>query len=153
MRRTSKTLPWILFPLVLTIWGIIAFNIAESITVEEDSESNATASPRFNPKISIQKYSYLRDVRDPFQYVAHRRKDTSKKTASSKSLWTPPPFKLTGILSGGNHHTAMIEGPGGAVWFLKEKDTLSGMKILKISEQAVTYYYQKKKNDWVLERP
>jgi len=153
MQRASKKFTWMLFLLVSAVWGTIALNIVASMSVADDSALSVKEQSYIPNRISLQKYTYISDIRDPFQFIAPHPKDTLKKMVSPKPIWTPPPFKLTGILSAGKHHTAMIEGPGGAVWFLQEKDTLSGMKILKINEQAVTYFYQKKKNDWILEKP
>jgi hypothetical protein len=153
MRRTSKKLTWILSILVLTIWGTIAFNIVDSMSGEENASVAFTVHAGKPLSDSLQTYTFTSEIRDPFHYVMPHHLDSSKKSLVKKPIWNPPPFKLTGIVTTGKKHTAMIEGLNGAVYFLQEQDTLSGMKILRIRDQAVTYSYQKKKTDWILDRP
>jgi hypothetical protein len=125
----------------------------ESMSAEEVVIPTITVRSEFHSRDTVRSYVYENDFRDPFHFIAPHRSDSLKKAIAKKPPWSPPPFKLTGILTAGKKHTAMIEGSNGAVFFLHEKDTLSGLKILRIDGQAVTYFYQKKKNDWILERP
>ena len=58
---------------------------------------------------------------------------------------------MTGIIGEKGRRLAVIEGPGGQVAFLGERDTLCGMKILKIKGNHVVYSYKSQKNEWVLD--
>jgi len=151
----SKRFTWPLVTLALSIWVAVAYRIYDSV------EGNGIGNPGIKIRQNIKKtiapdrYVYASDVRDPFRFVLSRRgEDTSGHSMPRKPkvVWSPPPFRLTGILMANKKRTAMLEGQNGAVFFLKEGDTLGGVRVLKIKEQAVTYSYTKKKADWVLER-
>ena len=153
MKRVSKKFVWILTVLVVSIWGTITYNIVESMSIEESSDAPVKSQPKSSSRNSIKMFQYTSDVRDPFLFKNHPPKDSLVKHVAAVPSVFLPPFKLTGILTAGKKHTAMVEGPDGSVFFLQEKDTISGMTILKIKAQAVTYSFQKKTNDWILERP
>jgi len=153
MKRASKKFVSLLTVLVLTIWGTIAFNIVESMSIEESLSFPIKVRSQSMTRDSSIFYTYKSDTRDPFHFSTPHTRDTVNKHLMKNLPSILPPFKLTGILTAGRKHTAMVEAQDGTVFFLQERDTISGMTILKIKDQAVTYFYQKKKNDWVLERP
>ena len=151
----SKRLTWPLVTLALSIWGAVAYRIYDSVEGDGIENSGIKIPQNINKPIAPNRYVYASDVRDPFRFVLPRRwEDTSGHSMPQKPkvVWSPPPFRLTGILMASKKRTAMLEGQNGAVFFLKEGDTLAGVRVLKIKEQAVKYSYTGKTSDWVLER-
>jgi len=153
--RHSKKLMRLLLLLVLGIWGAIAYRIYASIVAGDSSGTSLHVPSEPDKNRPVEPYVYAKDVRDPFRYVLPRRRDTSKLHAVTEPpvVWTPPPFRLTGILVAQKNKTVMLEGSNGSAFFLHEGDTLSGVRILKIKDKTVSYAYQKKKMEWVLEGP
>jgi type II secretory pathway component PulC len=148
--KHSKKLTRSLVGVVFVVWGAVAFRVYES--VRSDDALTGMVQAQANTSKETGKYVYINDVRDPFRYVSPVRKDSSHKRipAVPAVAWTPPPFKLTGIMVTKKKRTITVEGSGGNVFFLCEGDTLSGMKVLKIGENAVSYKYQKKNGEWIL---
>ena len=150
----NKKVTWALTVLVIAIWGAIAYQVYASMAGADEEAQVRLSVPGSETGEQANDYVYLADVRDPFRFVVAARKDTAKKTAAAaqKPVWTPPPMKLTGILRTGKRKTVMLEGNDGSVFFLHEGDTLKGIKLLKIGDLAVSYLYQKKKDEWVMQR-
>jgi hypothetical protein len=148
--KNSRKLTWVLLILALGIWGIIGFKIYDSTSTTEEFDLAMKVPRDIAGKREIDRYIYVNDVRDPFRYTEPFRKDTTRKSEAQKPAWMPPPLKLTGILLANKQRTAMLEGNNGSVFFVHEGDTLSGTRVLKISGNSVTYLYQKKKTEWVL---
>jgi len=151
--RNNKIISRLLIVLVIGIWGTVLVRVTNYSDPEgpdaTKSQSVATSKEQGDEK----GYIYVDDVRDPFYVARPARKDSLlKKAAFAKPAWTPPPFKLTGIMVTEKKKTATVEGSGGSVFFLQKGDTLAGMKIMKIDRDSVTYYYHKKKDKWVLLR-
>lgn len=147
----NKKLAWALVVLVAGIWGTIAYQLYVSMTKDDGGDSAPTHRVESSSIAASAPFVYAGNVRDPFRYVVVRR-DTTKRAnqAIPKKVWTPPPLKLNGILLAGKRRTAMLEGDDGTVFFLREGDTLRGVKLLNISDQTVGYVYQSKKVEWVL---
>ena len=153
--RHSKKLTRLLLVLLLAIWGTVLYRIYASMIGQDAPIVSAHLPSNFDALQHSSAYVYVNDVRDPFRYVVSAKRDSTMKHAAIKPqvVWTPPPYKLSGILLANKKKTVMLEGPNGAAFFLHEGDTLSGVKILKIKEKVVSYFYQKKKTEWMLENP
>jgi hypothetical protein len=151
--KNSKALMRILIPLVLLVWGIIAYRIYDSLggdaegatvrSVVSDSTDHGTS-----------RFVFSSDVRDPFSFAPPRlnRNAEGGIKAVHEQVWLPPPLKLTGIINQQKRKSAVLEQLDGSVYFMHEGDTLHGVKILNISTQGVAYLYQKKKSQWELLR-
>lgn len=148
----NKKVMWSLVVLVVLIWGTIAYQLYAAMSVTDDGVSVLTSPTVLKPPDQMTRYVYLSDVRDPFKYAIPAKRDTSRKAAHGVKApaWIPPPMKLTGVMAAGKRKTAILEGNDGLVFFLHEGDTLRGVKLLRISNQAVSYVYRKKKDEWVL---
>lgn len=147
MINKNKKLTWLLAVLVLGTWGTVAHQLMNVV---------ATTSPQ-SPYENVERgvpfvrdrFAYKDTLRDPFYPVvkAVPKRDTLRKVAMPLA---PPPFTLSGILSGGKRRTAMVEGKNGETFFLNEGDTLAGIKLLRISQNGVVYSYGKRKLEWSL---
>jgi hypothetical protein len=153
----SKKLPkysfWLLLTLLFGIWGGVGFEVYSSINKSPDEIPADGADPKVEKSStkSIVKYLYKDDVRDPFLIRTSVRNDSVKKAHKVIPIpWTPPPYTLTGILSTLKKRCATIQNPSGAIYFLHEGDTLSGITIMTIRETSVVYLYQKQKAEWRL---
>ena len=145
--KHSRKLIQVLLVLVLVVWGTIAYRIYDSINANDASDVSVRLPSGTDASRFTQKYIYVNDVRDPFRYIVPPQRDSTKKHPATKPqiVWTPPPFKLSGILMAKKKKTAMLEGTDGSVFFLHEGDTLKGMKVLKIQDRSVEYRFTKRK--------
>jgi len=152
--KNNQKITRFLVVLALGIWGMIAYRLFASLNSGDSGPTKCPAYPGANDMKNSEQFVYTGDIRDPFEYAKPIRKDTVKRKAPAKAafIWSPPPFKLSGIVTAERKKTAMLEAPDGAVFFLREKDTLYGMKILKITAESVEYFYQKKKSSWMLDK-
>jgi hypothetical protein len=138
---------------LLFIWGDIIYQVIISTQITADLTLDSMQSDVKYKEDKVETYIYNADVRDPFIYFIPVKKDSTKKNIipTPKVVWTPPPFKLTGIMMAGSKRTLSIEDNTGAIYFLQQGDTLRGVKILKVTERKVAYSYMKKKDDWILD--
>jgi hypothetical protein len=150
--KPSSKITGVLLVAVVGIWGAISYRIYDSLQ-SDDSAVVGLRQPGYGGSHQLRDtYVYVDDVRDPFRYKSAARRDSVKKqgVAKEKPLLVPPPYKLSGILIADKRKTALLEGADGSAFFLHEGDTLSGVKIMKISDKTVSYAYQKKKMEWIL---
>jgi hypothetical protein len=152
--RHNKLTFVILSIAVIGIWGVIIARLS----AYSDREDKAGLAATTTTEETLQSgsgplYTYVSDVRDPFHELKPvlRPNHVRKSTAPPTPAWSPPPFKLTGILVTGRKKTVTLEGPDGAVFFLEKGDTLRGVRIMDIKAQEVTYLFQKKKDKWLLQ--
>ncbi len=138
---------------LLVIWGSIAYKIVLAVAGENADEEPVPVAQRPAAVVDSIRYVYRSDVRDPFALSGAVKRDTARSHAKPPVLWTPPPLRLTGILSARSKRTAMVQTVEGGTVFLQEGDTLRGTKVLKIEPLKVSYLYMKKRNEWLLERP
>jgi hypothetical protein len=150
--KENKKFTGILVFVALAIWGVIAFQLYQALELPDDGDNLNAVQSRRPQGGQTSVFSYRRDVRDPFAYhvAPAPRKDKIVPTTTPKPAWAPPPLKLTGILESGRKQTAMLESPDGAVHFLKEGDTLRGVKLVRIGHSSVKYFFQKKRDEWIL---
>ena len=145
----SKTLIIVL----AIVWGGVVYQVYSAMNPASDGPvTRRTISDRIPDRLVDKSYVYIQNCRDPFlsEIPKNPAKINSKK--SIKPTWNPPPLKLTGIVTAADGKTVMIEGAGGNIFFLHEGDTVGGVRILKITNQDVSYLFQKKKSLWTLER-
>lgn len=150
--KTNKKIIWLLGTVLVIVWGIIAYQVVAAIYFAGDEEVLGENVMVKSAGTRTAQFLYVENVRDPFRYFMPV-KDTIKKSILKPLQTTvlPPPFRLTGIILNAKRRTAVIERQYGNVWFLQEKDTLNGLKVLKIKEKQVTYLYQKRKEVWNLQ--
>jgi hypothetical protein len=131
---------------LLGVWGAVGYQVYTAAFAGDPdrAESGPSSAP-----VKTEPYVYVADGDDPFQVIV-------PATLVSKKVrevipWTPPPVKVTGILSGKGRPTAIVEGAAGDISFLGEGDTTCGVKILKIRDGLVVYSYRKEKKEWTLD--
>ena len=142
--KRSRTFTWSLAFVVLIIWSTISYQIYQSFS--SDSGDVKDEDPLLSVK-NKELFVYRADVRDPFipTIIRHPAKDTARSQREH-----PPTFTLAGILMNRNRRTAFVEAPDGSTFFLHEGDTLQGLKLLRISENKVSYLYRNRRSAWVL---
>ena len=148
----QKPLTIFLICLVLAVWGVIGFQVYSAMNelgaVDESRALNARqrSSPNMN-------FAYSADIRDPFVYHQKlaRHRWTSVRDTARAEAWHPPPYRFSGILGTKTMRTALLEAENGAAYFLKEGDTLGGIRILKIYQDEVLFVFNKKKSVWALD--
>ncbi len=141
--KAPRSLTRLLGLVLLGVWGAVGYQVytASFVTDSERPETDLTPAPtRDGP------YVYKADVDDPFQIIVPKAVSTKKTLVVIP--WTPPPVRVTGILSGKGRMTAILEGASGDISFMGEGDTTCGVKILKIREGLVVYSYHKEKKEW-----
>lgn len=139
--------------LLMGIWGSIAYQLFGGSSSTETNSENVLDG--MIPQTAPTRYDYVANVRDPFSLtVSTRKKGTPNKaiTTPQVPVWTPPPFRLTGIVVDKRKRTAMLESSDGSVYFLKEGDSLGGMRIRNINQTAVSYLYLNERGSWTLEK-
>ena len=146
-----RKLTWGLALVVIAVWGSIAYQVHSSLLTNSDGDELAVrqAGGRGEKRIH---YVYLCDVRDPFRYVTVNGQDSHRKEAASagERHWSPPPLRLTGVLTNAATKTAILERSDGAVFFVHEGDTLEGLKVLRVRDRDVRYSYRKRNAEWVI---
>jgi len=139
--------------MLLAVWGVISYQVYITISSDEDEISESNSNERFTSK-DPRLYEYKANVRDPFQLVpvvaAPKKivRDTVKKT---ETIWVPPPYRLSGVVVNSQKRVAILEGTDGGVYFASEGDSVGNVKILKIENKKVSYFYLKKTLEWKVE--
>jgi hypothetical protein len=149
--KSNKAFTRLLMVLLFCIWGGVAYQVYDTVTRMDADESPGAKSPTVRK--NHEPYQYRADVPDPFRRQMMARSEGISRRAVVKvtqPIWVPPPLMLTGILTHPRKATAVLLGPDGATFFASPGDTLLGAKILKITQGAVAYVYNKKKAEWVL---
>jgi hypothetical protein len=138
---------------LVVIWGAIAYQVIIAIHSDNEEENNSTSLLEKDKRPEQSLYRYDENVRDPFRFVPEVKRDTIHKSIKHAipPVWNAPPYRLTGILTNESKRTALLEGNDGSVSFLKEGDTLAGVRILKIGDKEVIYSWQKRKATWNLQ--
>lgn len=142
--KNSRRLTQILALATVGVWGTIGYQIYSASSSNEPVEA---ASPSYFQSQKTTPFVYVADVRDPFTMLALRDTTRHRNRIDKAAPWTPPPLKVNGILEQKKKRTAIVEGPAGVV-FMRERDTLLGVKILKIEKEKVVYWYRGQKNEW-----
>ncbi len=149
--KTNKKIVWILGTALAVVWTAVAFQIISALYSGDGVEDQIKNGLANGAGKKAEQYRYLQNVRDPFRYfVPPVKKKSNKSVAQLPAVKIPPPFKLSGIMVDDNKRTAVVEGQDGTVWFVREKDTVGGVKIISIREKSVIYTYQKRKEAWIL---
>jgi hypothetical protein len=144
--KNNKRIIWFLSIVLLSVWGAIGYQIVTGIFPRNDAATLINNETGKNIKSA--KYQYAADIKDPFRFFIPSSKDSVKNSKPVLPVRIPPPFQLTGILLNRNKRTAVLEENDGSVFFLHPGDTISGVRIMKISEKDVIYTYQKKFGNW-----
>lgn len=130
----------------ISLWGVIGYRVY----VAARGEGGDAASPENEHSYAPHEpYVYKSDVRDPFRSISIADSANRKKKVV-ENAWTPPPLKVTGIVGDRGKETAIVETASGDVSFVREGETVSGVKIVRIQSGHVTYEYMKQKKEWVL---
>jgi hypothetical protein len=149
--KNNKTITWILVIALAGIWGTVLYQIYDTVTSGNQDENGRVPVSVSTADTSGDRFIFSETVRDPFHYSVRVDSSRHKPVRPKEPVWLPPPLKLSGILVAKKKSTAIIEGMDGSTYFVKEGDTLRGVKIIKITPTSVNYLYMKKKNEWKLE--
>jgi hypothetical protein len=153
----SKPLLYLLALLVLCIWGLIIYRIYLSVH-DKGADDGETASATVVKKIKVPKlypdtFKLMLDYPDPFTGEAVKTPDTARRKAlTKKELGLAVPatsvidpvsqMKYLGFVSDGKGaNRVAIIGYQSSEKMLKEGDTLSKVKIIKIGKEAVRVAY------------
>lgn len=151
--RNNKWVTRALGATVVIVWTLVAYRIAAPVADEEGAMGNPEQTLLTHDGPGRKPYEYMSDVRDPFSFgkakLQVRMRPDSMRVFKAEP--PPAPFRLTGIMTRTKRNTAVLEGSGGSVHFLAEGDTLSGIRILRIKAQEVTYLFRKKQCTWSLQ--
>lgn len=153
MRPRGKVF-YLLLAATVAVWSVVGIRLYSAWNEEEILPPGETALEGIGSSASLAvPFEYKSDVRDPFGGLAQPphlgrasrgRLDTMSR--KRKELWSPPPYRLTGLIRQKGRKTAVLQGPQGDVIFLHEKDTLSGgLAILRIGTGEVEYRFQRRK--------
>jgi len=149
----GKRITIVLSILVAAIWGSIVDKLIGAMGNSRVIASGEYSTIPRAPTVQ-DRFEFKSIVRDPFAFEEPSRRTMQKRivmpqVAPSAAL---PSLKLSGVLTMGKRGTAMIESVEGRVFFLREGDTLQGVRILRIRQNAVTYLHLKKQGEWTVER-
>lgn len=150
--KNAKKLFWFLSIVLIGIWGTIAYQIVSAVRQGDEDDTQMTLFDKKKGE-TLALYHYEDDTRDPFRFYIAVKKDSMKKTITHPLpiIWTPPPYRLTGIIMNDRMKTALLEGQDGSVSFLRQGDSVAGIQILNINEKQVVYSYHKRKSEWTLQ--
>jgi hypothetical protein len=133
------------------VWGTVGYNVWAELNSGEDEEPGVEPLPGSGMAVEGT-YRYEANVRDPFRYsVPQHTAKTGIAARSDSIIWVPPPFRLCAIIGTGTGRSAVLEDQRGQVFVLGEGDTLSQLRVTKISGREVYYSYIGKKEKWNLE--
>jgi hypothetical protein len=154
MKTNNKAITSFLIFLLIGVWGAIVYQLFIAGSSQESGDALREVSGKTGITKTPIKYEYITNVRDPFGLVVPlKKKLISKKVAAPPlPVWTPPPFKLTGIVVNDRKRTAMLESNDGAIYFLREGDSLGQLKMLMIKKNMVAYQYVNEKHFWNLDK-
>lgn len=163
MLKSKKAL-YVLLPLTLVIWGLIAYKIYTGLKGDdEEIAENNVVVPAVLLNKGIDTFSLFNNYRDPFlsdikRTVIHVNSGNNSKpvnpvkntnTAKSGNLavtndW--PAVQYAGILKNQSNSTALILlSVNGKTYTLKQGDVAEGMKVLSFSNSEVTLQRGKEK--------
>jgi hypothetical protein len=126
------------------------------ISTEVPEGVNNVISPptqRLTKNQDITPFKYLVGTRDPFSQIKEESPRKLKPAGPPPPAWAPPPLHLVGITISPKKRIATVEDELGGTHFLTEGDTLSGVRVLRIHDQSVSYRYRSRTTEWVLADP
>jgi len=149
MKTTWKQKPLTIFLicLVLAVWGVIGYQVYSAMNEPEVVGQSRTPNSRQTTSPDVN-FIYSSDIRDPFVYhqkLGRPRRSSVRDTAMAEAWY--PPYRFAGILGTRKMRTALLEGDDGSAYFLKEGDTLGGMRVTKIYTDRVFFVFNKKKGE------
>jgi hypothetical protein len=152
--KENKWIVWSLGIVLLGLWGAIGYQVVEAIYgVDADEERSNVSADGGKILEEIGVHHYRANVRDPFTFPGNAPGDSTRsKQTIPPAVPEPVPFTLSGILRDQKRKTAILETRDGSTFFLREGDTLRGVRIIKIGEQSVNYMFRKQTMVWHLER-
>ncbi len=149
----KKYLPYILALLAVIIWGHNGYRIFHGLLKVDQISDNVQAfhwtlqNIAADSQLTAKFFIYNADYRDPFQnwlQAPQKKKPAYKKQQAKKQPSKPPPaLRLTGILKDASGTMAIVEFPDGAVYFVREKDVIEDVKILRIESNSVFCRFEK----------
>ena len=148
--KNNKKILWILGSVLFAIWGTVLIQIISVLYGNNGEESEMRKVTGANHS-QTRLFQYQKNVPDPFQFYLQRENEAiSKKVnkAHIEPVWSPPPYRLSGIIINDKKGTVLLEATNGSVFFLEEGDTLAGILIKKIGIKKAAYRYSGKMGEW-----
>ncbi|MCF6297911.1 MAG: hypothetical protein L3J08_08015 [Flavobacteriaceae bacterium] len=148
---------YILIPVVLLVWGIIAYRIFASINPSNKIDQIAVKAETFKPtKITKKEIFYINaDYRDPFlgTLAVHKKKTVKKiRQPKVKEKVVFPSIKYKGIFSSSKKtSTIFLIMINGKQQMYKTKETYQDIKLLKGDKEKITLKYKTKKQTFYLQ--
>lgn len=156
MRKNKKAI-WVLLPVVLGLWGLIAFRVSKAVGGDKQlpavAVATATVAKATEPK---EVYELELDYADPFlkgrrpvvQKTVPKPKSTPKKPVVKKTVkpiplrW--PDIKYHGLIGSEKGGSTVILNVGGESWFMSAGELKNELKLLKVHEDSVVVEFQGK---------
>jgi Tfp pilus assembly protein PilP len=150
-----------LIVLALLVWSHNVYRIITGVRQDDDEiaqemeqsgwelpDSVVTSSKTIDP------YVYQAKTRDPFKNWLQIRKPRQDRVAlargkppvkQKKKVEIPPPaLRFCGVLRDSSGFLAIIENPGGEVFFVRAKDEVAGVTILGIAQDRLDCRFRKR---------
>jgi hypothetical protein len=139
----------LLIVLSLLVWGrnlyLILFGVMQGddeteYSVESIQDIPETLTDFSNHAVT---FVYQGKHRDPFRHWLTVKKPKPKPVAKKinpkveKPRPQPPRLRFSGLLEDSTGKLAIVEGPGGNIYFAHENDSVEGVQILQVSEQEL----------------
>jgi len=151
----------LLLMLALVIWSHNAYQIFIGVTQSDQELETLTTTNQWERSDSLaparvqqKAFVYAATFRDPFENWLKPEPQATPRVARPQSVQVekpqPPRLRLSGIVRDGAGVLAIIEGPDGEIHFLKQRESLAGVKIVRIDSGSVSCEFDQKKIHLVL---
>ena len=151
--RHNKKLIWVLAVILTLVWGAVIYRIVDAVSQGDTGDAAIQETTKVVSSKETNHIDFSENVKDPFEFRTEvHKKVLVQKDSTAKLAWTEPPFKLVGIMQKDNLTTAVLQRDDGVTFFVRKGDTLAGLKILTLDQQAVEYVYRGQRKEWKLSR-
>lgn len=160
MKRKNIIVP-LLITASLFIWSRNIYLVFVGVTQKDEEPDNLPIQENWDfPEIlspfpaQNQVFVYQAEYRDPFQHWLTqpiKKKKTPppmKKPVIKKNEKPephPPKLRFTGVLQDSSGILAIIEGPSGSIYFVREKDVVEGVSVLRVEADSIYCQFDDKK--------
>jgi len=153
----NRKLNWILLPLVILIWGFVAYRVFWKEPAEQPRRASRIA-PKEEAAKAFRQDSQVRlslDYTDPYQAERRQESPTTKPTIVPKSLpvitrqevvkkqsvvnW--PTIRYKGVSVNGGKKTAIIS-INGKNYFPSQGQEISGVRLVSIGKSSIRVQYE-----------
>ncbi|WP_345003831.1 hypothetical protein [Snuella lapsa] len=142
----NKTKTYVLIVLVLCIWGIIGYRVLSAINPNAPQIAQQNMEVQFTPNTikEADNFSVQTVERDPFLgtlYVKKEKKQVIQRPVTKSITW--PDVIYHGSISTQHKQIKMfIVSINGLQQFVKPKQTIEGIKLLRGTSQSIVISYK-----------